>query len=152
MRKPGITKRVRALFQQHPRKVLRVAEIARELGLSCEQVSSAVSEMFRRGELLRVGFGTYRYSGKIIRRGNPPRLLKKICKAIHAKATFTAREILLLCGAERSYVHKTLRRLLAEGFIEHIGTTKSPRGSPEKLYRLVHRDEFYKKYVLGGGQ
>ena len=149
MRKPGVAKRVRAAFQEKPRRALRVAELARELGFPYEQVAAAVGDMFRRGELVRVDFGTYRYTGKQIRKGRPPRLLRQICKALHARGVFTAREILLLCGAERSYVHKTLRRLVREGFIEQIGTKKGPKGFQEKLFRLKHRDRFYQKYVLG---
>ena len=150
MRKPGIARCVREAFAE--RGTIRTAELARELGFSYEQVAAAVGDMFRRGELVRVGFGIYSYTGKRIRRRNPPRLLRQICKAIHAKGVFTAREILLLCGAERSYVHKTLRRLVREGFIEQIGTKKGPKGLQEKLFRLVRRDELYQKYVLEVGK
>ena len=153
MRKPGIAKRVRGYFQAHPRQALRAAEIARELGFSHDQVTAAISDMFRRGELVRVGYGRYRYTGKEVLRGRkPPELRRRICKAVHAKVTFTAREIVLLSGVERSYVHKTLRRLSREGLVEQIGLKKGPKGVPEKLFRLVRRDELYQKYVLEVGK
>lgn len=153
MRKPGIAKRVREIFQAHPRKALRVAEIASELGLSYEKVANAVADMFRRGELKRVGYGRYRYTGKQPQIWKKvPALRRRICKAIHAKVTFTAREIVLLSGVGRSYVHKILRRLVAEGLVEPLGTKKGPKGLPEKLYRLVQRDELYQKYVLEVGK
>jgi len=153
VRKPGIAKRVREIFQAHPRKAFRVAEIASELGLSYEKVANAVADMFRRGEIERVGYGRYRYVGKEIIRGRKtPALRRRICKAIHAKVTFTAREIVLLSGVGRSYVHKTLRRLVAEGLVEPLGTKKGPKGFPEKLYRLARRDELYQKYVLEVGK
>jgi len=149
----AIAKRVRELFKRHPRKAFRPVEIAAELGLTRDQVAAAISDMFRRGELVRVGYGRYRYTGKEVCRGRKaPELRRRICKAIHAKVTFTAREIVLLSGVGRSYVHKTLRRLSREGLVENIGTKKGPKGFSEKLFRLVRRDELYQKYVLEVGK
>lgn len=149
MRKPGIAKRVREIFQAHPRKAFRAPEVAREIGAKTTQVAVAMRDMYERGELVRVKTGYYRYTGKPVNKGRKtPALRRRICKAIHAKVTFTAREIVLLSGVGRSYVHKTLRRLVAEGLVEPLGTKKGPKGLPEKLYRLVQRDELYQKYVL----
>jgi hypothetical protein len=69
-------------------------------------------------------------------------------RAIHIKGVFSVRDIVVLSGAEKSYTYQIVRRLLASSDIEEGGYQVNPVGRKEKVLRVRHRDEFFRKYVL----
>ena len=149
---------LRTTMKERPRKWWKVSELAEKTGLSGAQVRGALKDMLRRGEVERkhenstngsvIAF--FRHTGKKVvwgGRGRKPVVSQKICRAMFSLGVFSVREVALLTDASVETVRWLIKRLRGE--IEPVGRKKNARGKFEKLYRIRHRDQFYKKYVLG---
>ncbi len=68
--------------------------------------------------------------------------LHAILRAMHVRGVFSINDIMQLTDVSNTYIYMTVRRLIAEGYLEEAG--KKVR---QKIFRVRHRDKFYKEIV-----
>ena len=101
-------------------------------------------DMRRRGELVPVGSVTderYRYNPYAAPKTD---VKNRMRRAMHVKGAFCAAEIKKLAEADLSYVHATIRRMVADGELEFTGYHDRVR-----RYRVRNSDKFYQKFIRG---
>ena len=138
------------LREKFSRKAFIPREVAEALGIppgkEREKVGIALKDFRKRGEVVRLPNGKYRYIGGELKHGCPkPRFKLRIAKAIYFQKVFTLTEIAAL--AEANYW--TVQRFIARNreWFEEVGK-KRLAGEMHKVYRLLREDEFYQKFVL----
>lgn len=129
-------------------KYFRCSEVARALGEpTANRVREVFRDMIRRGEIRTVGPARYKYQHGHELNHRRRRVLSRIFRAMYAKGSFSAREIVVLSDAEKSTVHKRIRRLVATGYLVKGRWQKSPRGNMERLYQVRNPDTFFLKFI-----
>ena len=152
------TERVRRLLKAK-RRWWAVPDVAEATWLDKKQVRLILRDMLRRGEVERKEAEVprlprerflWRHTGKEIRWGGREtrEVSRRVFRAMHVKGVFTPSEVALLSGANLGTVRWLIRRLKEE--LECVGQKENARGGLEKLWRIRHRDRFYRKYVLEG--
>jgi AraC-like DNA-binding protein len=91
-------------------------------------------EFLKRGEIKRIGYGTYQYTGKNSLRGKP--LQERMWRAIRILKRFSAQEIARNAGASINYAQRYLKRLREEGYVEYIGKRKMETGRKENVFQV----------------
>jgi len=141
----GITARVRGAARRL--RVFGSDDIGSELGIQtyadARRVRTTINDLRKTGEIECVDRGRYRY----VARGTSA-VRSRVCRAMHVKGVFSAREIAMLSDADGSYVRHIIRDLIASGDLEKAGLGESSKGRLESRYRVSHIDKFYKKIVM----
>lgn len=70
----------------------------------------------------------------------------RIRRAMHIKGSFSVADVARLTDGDPAYINEIIRDLVSQGDLEVMGRLKGI-GAP-KVYRVRHRDGFYKKYVM----
>lgn len=112
-----------------------------------KRVRSAIGWLKRTGEVASVRRGVYWYIGDGTE-GRTCDVRDRILRAMYVKRLFTARDIIILSDAEKSYVNAMIRELVAAG--EIVAAGKVP-GKLQRVraYRARNPREFFLKYVRG---
>lgn len=149
---------VAAAIREHlkglpPGRIVSPAEVARAIGCqNRHRVNNVFCEFAKRGEVVNVGYGKYRYQGiKQLREGTAkvkPRLLR----AMYLKRTFTTREVAMLADAKIDYSVKVIIKLIKAGEIEKTGERQGMRGQFEGVYRVKDRDAFFLAHLSPGAE
>lgn len=118
-------------------------------------VRQVIKDLCDRGEVERTYLAcsgrrrVYKYTGKNVSKAGEA--ARRIYRAMHVSGTFSARKLAMLSDVDRSYASGLIRQLLKSGDLDDAGKTESPAGGRERVYRIRHRDEFYKRHVHDGG-
>ncbi|MEM5786267.1 MAG: hypothetical protein AAGU11_03040 [Syntrophobacteraceae bacterium] len=122
--------------------------VAAALELEPKRIHSVFSDMIVRGEVEKLGFASYRYRTLDIGVRSTQKVRPRVFKAMHIRGTFSAREIAVLTDADRTFVYRIVRELVAASAIEFVCDQAVKDRVIEKVYRVKHRDDFYRQYVL----
>lgn len=137
-----------------------VRELADEVGLpdgqagvqtyrEVRKVRNALRDFRRRGEIIHVARGVWRYCGRD-HEGRGKGVREKVYRAMYNKRTFSARDLVLLTDADESYIRVLVRKLVAAGVIRRTGGRPiNGTRRKEAVFALVDPDQFYLKYVKG---
>ena len=149
--KTGLAKRMREVLRErfskrpfYPREVAEVLGIP--AGKEREKVAIALKDFRKRGEVVRLADGKYRYVGGELRYGGKPRFKIRIARAIYYQRVFTVVEVARIAQAKTDTVRRFILRHARE-FVAEAGV-KRERGRVYKVYRLTREDEFYRQFVL----
>jgi len=123
------------------------AQVAKALGYGNANVQHAFGDFKKRGEIVRVKLGQYRYKGIKHLRDGAARIKPRLLRAMHVKTSFTIREVAMLADSKVDYASKVVRKLREAGEIERTGERKGLRGQPEGIYRVCDRDAFYLNHL-----
>ena len=149
--KTGLAKRIREVLKERfRRKAFVPRDVAEALGIppgkEREKVGIALKDFRKRGEVVRLKNGKYRYVGGELKHGRPkPRFKLRIARAIYYQQTFTLAEIAALAEVNYWTVQKFIAR--NREWFEEVGKKKLA-GEIHKVYRLLREDEFYQEFVL----
>ncbi len=145
----GTMAKVRGHISNLKGKNFSSAEVARALNIAnVTQVQHSFIELQKQGEIERVSYGRYRFIRGKLPILKPDNRKAKIFRAMHIKGLFSASEITVLTEASRDFIYQVIEQLLKSDDLEGVGMRKNLNGRYEKTYRVRHRDEFYKYYVL----
>ncbi len=150
----GITSRVRDCISSFSRrKSFSASAVARMIGEpNAAMVQQVFADLLERGEIVKLAQGQYRYLGvgHFWRKPNP--VTRRLLRAMHVSLAFSARDLVVLTDATRSFAHKLIKRLVASGDVVLVGMQKSINGQSEATYRVKDRDAFYLKHLIGDNQ
>lgn len=96
------------------------------------KITTVISYLRQRGQVVSMGPGIYRYQGK----QEPLTKVEKMWRAMRIKEYFSRNDIVKLSGASLYYAHKYFSILQQEGFITHV----SGRGSQQRIYTITDPD------------
>lgn len=111
-----------------------------------QRIRDALRDFRRRKEIRIISRGTYEYV-PTENAGRGAGVAARIFRAVHAKRTFSTKDIALLCDADTHYTHAVIRRLTASGEVAATGRRKEKGRPAETVYQLVHPDRFYLERV-----
>jgi hypothetical protein len=146
-RRTGLAARMRAELRAWARPRPGVAlygALGMEHGPARQGINQALRDFERRGEITRTPSGLIKYN-HAWKRADPSPLKDKILRAMYVQgASFASTDIRrLVAEAEKSYVEKTIRRLLRNGYLLRVGRRLCGHGSgAEWLYNIPNRVRF----------
>lgn len=152
MRRTGLAKRVRQHLAGLGRKGFGPAEIARALGeTNAARVKDALRAFRRRGEIVTLANGKYRYRGSEMVGRRPARVEPRIYRAMYASRFFTSREISILSDAKIKLVKKLIWELRRAGEVEITAKKNGRHGGRQYVYRVRDRDGFFLRHIRKKG-
>jgi transcription initiation factor IIE alpha subunit len=122
------------------------AELGCRTCADVERVRSVIRDMRKSGEIVSVARGEYRYAATAPA-GRTNEVFKRICRAMHLRGFFSARDLVILTDADESYVNVVIRGLAADAVVRLAGKRTAASNRRERVWELVHRDRFYLEYV-----
>ena len=132
-REGSITDRVRQYAAAG--NIIRKAQAADALGLTPEQVKSAVQTLVEQGWLRRIEHGIYRFEPRTASAHEAP-LEDRIWRAMRINPKWACSDIAIQAGTTVSYVYKRMRDYVAEHLVAPAGR-RPVAGASEKLWRLT---------------
>ena len=96
-------------------------------------------ELLRRGELVKIEFGEYRYDPEKAARAD---VKIRIFRAMHVKGAFCAADIAKLSEADISYIHTVIRQMVRDEWLEFTGKRGLVR-----FFRVRNSERFYLEFV-----
>jgi hypothetical protein len=134
------------------RKSFGPAQVARALGeTNAARVKDALRAFWRRGEIIALGDGKYRYRGSEMVGRRPARVEPRIYRAIYASRLFTSREISILSDAKMKLVKKLIWELRCAGEVEMAAKRNARHGGRQYVYRVRDRDGFFLRHIRKKG-
>lgn len=127
-----------------------VRELADEIGVQSyaevAKVRNALRDFRRRGEIIHIARGCWKYCGKEHGRGKGVR--ERVYRAMYAKRVFAVRDLVVLTDADESYTRVLVRRLLKAGRVRKVGDRPlNGTRRREAVFGLTDPDQFYLEYV-----
>lgn len=116
--------------------IVRIAQIANDLGHPKDKVRYAVKVLVDQGFLIRISHGMYEFSEKREDAQESP-VLDKVWRSMRINPTFTTSDISRQAGSTLNYIHKLFRKFRANDFIKQSGTRKNLNGDSERVWRLT---------------
>ena len=120
--------------------IFTATELAEQLGVQTykdlRRVRNVIHEMHRTGEISSVDRGYYQYAamGPMGRRND---VFRKICRAMHLKGSFSAKDVKKLTDADISYIRSVIRKFKKAETVRKVGQN----------FEIVNRDKFYLEHV-----
>jgi hypothetical protein len=130
-------------------KEFDVQAIGAQVGITTyeelDPIRWTIRDMRRSGEVEIITPGRYRYRAEKPM-GRKNLVFRKMCRAMHIKGVFTAKEIQKRADGDVSYIRSVIRDFVRDG---HLAETGHRRGSTrmELCYRVSDRDRFYLQFV-----
>lgn len=113
------------------------------LAASDNKIRSTLRDFIRRGEVVRVSPGRYRYDSAHTGGRRSP-LTQKIYKAMYVSSRFAVSDIQRLTGQkDRGYIDRIVRRLDKQGRFQKVGRRRCIHGAgAETLWRIKDPQRF----------
>lgn len=123
------------------------------------KTQDAINNFVRRGEVFRAETKKhkrlqyyYNHGWTPKKRGKLNRRIYKAMRLISFEKGFAANDVQRLAGIDNIVtVHKTIKKLLADGYLRCEGVRKKGVRWKEKLYRVVDTDRFHKDLIIESG-
>jgi len=150
MARNGLASRIRAEAAAR-RGDFTPASVSVALGIppgpAREVVSNVFGDFVKRGEMVRVGRGLYRY----VHSWRPAARiedvdLRRIHKAIYVCGEWTVSDIRRLAGTGGSHTQKVVRRLVEAGLVRQVARRAALR-TVEPVYQVADRNRFRKEML-----
>ena len=143
----GLAERLRAWMRGREGREFTPAQAIQGLGLKPgpegDPVRRAVLDFYRRGEVMRVSAGLYRFDAAW-RPAPPSDEAARLYRAMYVSRSFGVSDLVRLTQDQVSVkcARKTVRRLAERGYLRPDGRQKTCQTGAERVWRIVDRDKF----------
>ena len=141
--KTGLAAKMRAIMREKKRPFTPKDIHSLVPGASYSKVRSTLTDFLRRGEIIKVAYGRYRYDG-IHTGGRRSPLAQKIYKAMYVSNQWAVSDIQRLAAQEdRCYIDRIVRKLKKSGHLQQVGRRPCTHGAgAETIWRIIDRQKF----------